>query len=58
MPHNGCRPPKKRLLLLWMLYFASTYKKPSRNNTMRRALLGELEGTCITRAKSEKIPHE
>lgn len=26
--------------------------------TMRRALLGETEGTCITRAKSEKIPHE
>nr|YP_009264804.1 RNA polymerase alpha subunit [Licania canescens]ANJ19088.1 RNA polymerase alpha subunit [Licania canescens] len=25
---------------------------------MRRGLLGELEGTCITRAKSEKIPHE
>nr|YP_009390892.1 RNA polymerase alpha subunit [Drosera erythrorhiza]ARV87578.1 RNA polymerase alpha subunit [Drosera erythrorhiza] len=25
---------------------------------MRRALLGELEGTCITRAKFEKIPHE
>ncbi|PPS20375.1 hypothetical protein GOBAR_AA00196 [Gossypium barbadense] len=25
---------------------------------MRRALLGELEGTCITCAKSEKIPHE
>nr|YP_009727967.1 RNA polymerase alpha subunit [Celosia cristata]QHZ87342.1 RNA polymerase alpha subunit [Celosia cristata] len=25
---------------------------------MRRALLGEVEGTCITRAKSEKIPHE
>ncbi|TYG91419.1 hypothetical protein ES288_A12G260000v1 [Gossypium darwinii] len=25
---------------------------------MRRALLGELEGTYITRAKSEKIPHE
>nr|YP_010642234.1 RNA polymerase alpha subunit [Saxifraga sediformis]WBQ55386.1 RNA polymerase alpha subunit [Saxifraga sediformis] len=25
---------------------------------MRRALLGELEGTCITRAKSQKIPHE
>nr|ANS11049.1 RNA polymerase alpha subunit [Euphronia guianensis] len=25
---------------------------------MRRSLLGELEGTCITRAKSEKIPHE
>nr|QOE56514.1 RNA polymerase alpha subunit [Zelkova serrata] len=25
---------------------------------MRRALLGEIEGTCITRAKSEKIPHE
>ncbi|TYH83715.1 hypothetical protein ES332_D02G149800v1 [Gossypium tomentosum] len=25
---------------------------------MRRALLGELEGTCITRAKSKKIPHE
>nr|YP_010828911.1 RNA polymerase alpha subunit [Silene repens]WFF46942.1 RNA polymerase alpha subunit [Silene repens] len=25
---------------------------------MRRALLGEMEGTCITRAKSEKIPHE
>ncbi|KAK8663016.1 hypothetical protein V6N13_024897 [Hibiscus sabdariffa] len=24
----------------------------------RRALLGEIEGTCITRAKSEKIPHE
>nr|YP_010172355.1 RNA polymerase alpha subunit [Androsace erecta]QSH39921.1 RNA polymerase alpha subunit [Androsace erecta]WIF27713.1 RNA polymerase alpha subunit [Androsace erecta] len=25
---------------------------------MRRALLGEIDGTCITRAKSEKIPHE
>lgn len=25
---------------------------------LRRALLGEIEGTCITRAKSEKIPHE
>nr|YP_009382910.1 RNA polymerase alpha subunit [Adenanthera microsperma]APA32761.1 RNA polymerase alpha subunit [Adenanthera microsperma]QGA86254.1 RNA polymerase alpha subunit [Adenanthera pavonina]WIL96737.1 RNA polymerase alpha subunit [Adenanthera pavonina] len=25
---------------------------------MRRALLGEMEGTCITRAKSERIPHE
>ena len=25
---------------------------------MRRALLGEMEGTCITRAKSEKLPHE
>ncbi|KAL5548945.1 hypothetical protein UlMin_004176 [Ulmus minor] len=25
---------------------------------MRRALLGEIEETCITRAKSEKIPHE
>nr|YP_010538986.1 RNA polymerase alpha subunit [Datisca cannabina]UYF12847.1 RNA polymerase alpha subunit [Datisca cannabina] len=25
---------------------------------MRKALLGEIEGTCITRAKSEKIPHE
>nr|YP_009520183.1 RNA polymerase alpha subunit [Diospyros cathayensis]YP_009520354.1 RNA polymerase alpha subunit [Diospyros rhombifolia]ATG87857.1 RNA polymerase alpha subunit [Diospyros cathayensis]ATG88028.1 RNA polymerase alpha subunit [Diospyros rhombifolia] len=25
---------------------------------VRRALLGEIEGTCITRAKSEKIPHE
>nr|YP_010180396.1 RNA polymerase alpha subunit [Cadaba farinosa]QVD39815.1 RNA polymerase alpha subunit [Cadaba farinosa] len=25
---------------------------------MRRALLGEMEGTCITRAKSENIPHE
>nr|YP_005089527.1 RNA polymerase alpha subunit [Silene conica]AEC04035.1 RNA polymerase alpha subunit [Silene conica] len=25
---------------------------------MRRALLGEMEGTFITRAKSEKIPHE
>nr|YP_010183452.1 RNA polymerase alpha subunit [Potentilla lineata]ARC98231.1 RNA polymerase alpha subunit [Potentilla lineata]QVG61149.1 RNA polymerase alpha subunit [Potentilla lineata] len=25
---------------------------------MRRALLGEIEGTCITRAKFEKIPHE
>ena len=25
---------------------------------MRRALLGEIEGTCFTRAKSEKIPHE
>nr|YP_010294017.1 RNA polymerase alpha subunit [Paepalanthus alpinus]ULQ67312.1 RNA polymerase alpha subunit [Paepalanthus alpinus] len=24
---------------------------------MRRALLGEIEGTCITRAKSEKLPH-
>nr|YP_008994513.1 RNA polymerase alpha subunit [Hypseocharis bilobata]AGV02941.1 RNA polymerase alpha subunit [Hypseocharis bilobata]AKF43070.1 RNA polymerase alpha subunit [Hypseocharis bilobata] len=25
---------------------------------MRRALLGEIEGTCITRATFEKIPHE
>nr|YP_010119766.1 RNA polymerase alpha subunit [Hemsleya zhejiangensis]QRC26953.1 RNA polymerase alpha subunit [Hemsleya zhejiangensis] len=25
---------------------------------IRKALLGEIEGTCITRAKSEKIPHE
>nr|AGW97303.1 RNA polymerase alpha subunit [Ipomoea hederifolia] len=25
---------------------------------MRRALLGEIEGTCITRVKSEKSPHE
>ena len=25
---------------------------------MRRALLGEIEGTCITRAKSEKAAHE
>ena len=25
---------------------------------IRRVLLGEIEGTCITRAKSEKIPHE
>nr|YP_009771280.1 RNA polymerase alpha subunit [Smithia erubescens]QIT01982.1 RNA polymerase alpha subunit [Smithia erubescens] len=25
---------------------------------MRRVLLGEIGGTCITRAKSEKIPHE
>nr|YP_010392086.1 RNA polymerase alpha subunit [Cyananthus lobatus]UPX07695.1 RNA polymerase alpha subunit [Cyananthus lobatus] len=25
---------------------------------IRRTLLGEIEGTCITRAKSEKIPHE
>nr|YP_009674338.1 RNA polymerase alpha subunit [Xerophyta schlechteri]QDK59335.1 RNA polymerase alpha subunit [Xerophyta schlechteri]DBA11222.1 TPA_asm: RNA polymerase alpha subunit [Xerophyta viscosa] len=25
---------------------------------MRRALLGEIEGTCITSAKSEKVPHE
>nr|YP_010318344.1 RNA polymerase alpha subunit [Setchellanthus caeruleus]ULC82835.1 RNA polymerase alpha subunit [Setchellanthus caeruleus] len=25
---------------------------------MRRALLGEIEGTCITRAKFQKIPHE
>nr|AEX94410.1 RNA polymerase alpha subunit [Androstephium coeruleum] len=25
---------------------------------MRRALLGEIEGTCIMRAKSEKVPHE
>nr|QVX29450.1 RNA polymerase alpha subunit [Leptolobium dasycarpum] len=25
---------------------------------MRRVLLGEIEGTCITRAKSERIPHE
>nr|YP_010043991.1 RNA polymerase alpha subunit [Securigera varia]QPF22221.1 RNA polymerase alpha subunit [Securigera varia] len=25
---------------------------------MRRILLGEMEGTCITRAKSEKISHE
>nr|ARD01794.1 RNA polymerase alpha subunit [Spenceria ramalana] len=25
---------------------------------LRRALLGEIEGTCITRAKFDKIPHE
>nr|ARI46825.1 RNA polymerase alpha subunit [Olax imbricata] len=25
---------------------------------MRKALLGEIEGTCITRAKSQKVPHE
>lgn len=25
---------------------------------MRRILLGEIEGTCVTRAKFEKIPHE
>nr|YP_009059551.1 RNA polymerase alpha subunit [Iris gatesii]YP_010399216.1 RNA polymerase alpha subunit [Iris atropurpurea]YP_010399378.1 RNA polymerase alpha subunit [Iris haynei]YP_010399540.1 RNA polymerase alpha subunit [Iris petrana]YP_010399621.1 RNA polymerase alpha subunit [Iris mariae]YP_010399702.1 RNA polymerase alpha subunit [Iris nigricans]YP_010923272.1 RNA polymerase alpha subunit [Iris bismarckiana]YP_010923358.1 RNA polymerase alpha subunit [Iris hermona]YP_010923444.1 RNA polymerase alp len=25
---------------------------------MRRALLGEIEGTCITRAKSGRVPHE
>ena len=25
---------------------------------MRRALLGEIKGTCITRAKSEKVSHE
>uniref|UniRef100_UPI0030FEAB33 RNA polymerase alpha subunit n=1 Tax=Schnabelia aureoglandulosa TaxID=2290803 RepID=UPI0030FEAB33 len=25
---------------------------------MRRALLGEIEGTCITRVKSETVPHE
>nr|YP_010291930.1 RNA polymerase alpha subunit [Xyris capensis]ULQ68527.1 RNA polymerase alpha subunit [Xyris capensis] len=25
---------------------------------MRRALLGEIESTCITRAKLEKVPHE
>uniref|UniRef100_UPI0030034EA4 RNA polymerase alpha subunit n=1 Tax=Hedyosmum orientale TaxID=226581 RepID=UPI0030034EA4 len=25
---------------------------------MRRALLGEIEGTCITRAKFDKVPHE
>nr|YP_010294612.1 RNA polymerase alpha subunit [Xyris pauciflora]ULQ68751.1 RNA polymerase alpha subunit [Xyris pauciflora] len=25
---------------------------------VRRALLGEIEGTCITRAKFEKVPHE
>nr|YP_009432909.1 RNA polymerase alpha chain [Cryptocarya chinensis]ATL22768.1 RNA polymerase alpha subunit [Cryptocarya chinensis]BBA53460.1 RNA polymerase alpha chain [Cryptocarya chinensis] len=25
---------------------------------MRKALLGEIEGTCITRAKSDKVPHE
>nr|ATL22072.1 RNA polymerase alpha subunit [Cassytha capillaris]QWL22520.1 RNA polymerase alpha subunit [Cassytha capillaris] len=26
--------------------------------TIRKTLLGEIEGTCITRAKSEKVPHE
>nr|YP_010374768.1 RNA polymerase alpha subunit [Heteranthera callifolia]QXU58203.1 RNA polymerase alpha subunit [Heteranthera callifolia] len=25
---------------------------------LRRALLGEIEGTCITRAKSKNVPHE
>nr|QWL20620.1 RNA polymerase alpha subunit [Endiandra dolichocarpa]QWL23228.1 RNA polymerase alpha subunit [Endiandra sp. C40] len=25
---------------------------------MRKALLGEIEATCITRAKSDKVPHE
>jgi len=26
--------------------------------TIRRILLGEIEGTCMTRVKSVKIPHE
>jgi DNA-directed RNA polymerase subunit alpha len=26
--------------------------------TLRKILLGEIEGTCIIRAKAEKIPHE
>ncbi|KAG8486243.1 hypothetical protein CXB51_019560 [Gossypium anomalum] len=65
MPHNGCRPPKKiKVSTLtqtrhWKCVESST---DSQANTisiaMRRTLLGELQGTCITRAKSEKIPHE
>ncbi|KAG8473282.1 hypothetical protein CXB51_035210 [Gossypium anomalum] len=84
MPHNGCRPPKKRRKVKvststrtrqWKcvesrtdskrLYYGRFILSPPMKGqadtigiAMRRALLGELEGTCITRAKFEKIPHE
>ncbi|CAN7100452.1 unnamed protein product, partial [Brassica rapa subsp. narinosa] len=78
MPHNGCRPPKKRLstrTLQWKcvesrrdskrLYYGRFILSPLMKGqadtigiAMRRALLGEIEGTCITRAKSENIPHD
>ncbi|XP_026380593.1 uncharacterized protein LOC113275326, partial [Papaver somniferum] len=82
MPHNGCRPPKKRQevavstrTLQWKcvesradskrLYYGRFILSPllkGQDDTigiaMQRALLGEIEGTCITRAKSDKIPHE
>ncbi|KAG5626510.1 hypothetical protein H5410_011728 [Solanum commersonii] len=82
MPHNGCRPPKKRQkvtvstrTLQWKcvesrtdskrLYYGRFILSPLMKGqadtigiAMRRALLGEIEGTCITRVKSEKVPHE
>ncbi|KAL6511416.1 hypothetical protein OROMI_034817 [Orobanche minor] len=82
MPHNGCRPPKKRRkvtastrTLQWKcvesrtdskrLYYERFLLSPllkGQANTigiaMRRALLGEIEGTCITRVKYENAPHE
>ncbi|CAL5179130.1 unnamed protein product [Lathyrus oleraceus] len=72
LPHNGCRAPKKRRWkcvesrvdskrLYYGRFILSPLMKGQADTigiTMRRILLGEIEGTCITRAKSEKIPHE
>ncbi|KAH0439075.1 hypothetical protein IEQ34_025958 [Dendrobium chrysotoxum] len=78
MPHNGCRPPKKRRstrTLQWKcvesrvdskrLYYGRFVLSPLMKGqadtigiAMRRALLGEIEGTYITRAKSENVLHE
>ncbi|KAL2224754.1 UNVERIFIED_CONTAM: DNA-directed RNA polymerase subunit alpha [Sesamum indicum] len=112
MPHNGCRPPKKKTCvemnseeisretreinnsiklknitmvrekvtvstrtLQWKcvesrtdskrLYYGRFILSPLMKGqadtigiAMRRALLGEIEGTCITRVKSENVPHE
>ncbi|KAK7239879.1 hypothetical protein RIF29_43247 [Crotalaria pallida] len=56
MPHNGC---SKRLY--YGRFILSPLMKGQADTigiAMRRVLLGEIEGTCITCAKFEKIPHE
>ncbi|XP_068664431.1 DNA-directed RNA polymerase subunit alpha-like [Aristolochia californica] len=70
MPHNGCRPPKKRRCVesrvdskrlhyaRFMLFPLMKGQADMIGIAMRRALLGEIEGACITRAKSDKVPHE
>nr|YP_010473709.1 RNA polymerase alpha subunit [Eriocaulon sp. LE23]UVH67497.1 RNA polymerase alpha subunit [Eriocaulon sp. LE23] len=47
------------------LYYGRFFLSPLRKGqadtigiAMRRALLGEIEGTCIIRAKSEELPHQ
>ncbi|CAK8570748.1 unnamed protein product [Lathyrus sativus] len=72
IPYNGCRAPKKRRWkcvesrvdskrLYYGRFILSPLLKGQADTigiAMRRILLGEIDGTCITRAKSEKIPHE